>query len=238
MPDNADLIERVREGDKQAENMMVEQNMGLVHSIARRFTGRGCDLEDLIQVGAIGLIKAVKKFNTDFGVKFSTYAVPMIMGEIKRFLRDDGAVKISRTLKENAMKGRRCEEILRRRLNREPTINEISAECGIGAQELIEAFEAAAPPGSIYESVYSGGDKKIHLLDMLGGDEIEEGVINKVMIDEILSSLTDREKEIIFLHYFRGKTQSEIAKYIGVSQVQISRIEKKAMKRIRENAKI
>ena len=237
MPDNADLIERVLEGDKQAENMMVEQNMGLVHSIARRFSGRGYELDDLIQIGAIGLIKAVKKFNTDYNVKFSTYAVPMIMGEIKRFLRDDGAVKISRTLKENAMKGRRCEEMLRRRLNREPTVNEISAECGIDARELIEAFEATAPPGSIYESVYSGGDNKIHLLDMLGGDEIEEDVINKVMIDEILSSLTKREKEIILLHYFRGKTQSEIAKYIGVSQVQISRIEKKAIERIRKNAK-
>ena len=152
----------------------------------------------------------------------------MITGEIKRFLRDDGAVKISRTLKENAMKGWRCEELLRRKLNRQPTINEISKESGIDAESLIEAFEAATPPGSIYESVYDNGDKEIRLLDTITGEEIEDGVINKVMIDDILSRLTEREKEIILLRYFRGKTQSEIAKIIGVSQVQISRIEQKS----------
>lgn len=233
MRDNTALIERVREGDKQAENRMVEENMGLVYSIARRFLNRGYDAEDLMQIGAIGLIKAVKKFNPEFNVQFSTYAVPMITGEIKRFLRDDGAVKISRTLKENAMKGWRCEELLRRKLNRQPTINEISKESGIDAESLIEAFEAATPPESIYESVYDNGDKEIRLLDTITGEEIEDGVINKVMIDDILSRLTEREKEIILLRYFRGKTQSEIAKIIGVSQVQISRIEKKAIERIR-----
>ena len=233
MRDNTALIERVREGDKQAENRMVEENMGLVYSIARRFLNRGYDAEDLTQIGAIGLIKAVKKFNPEFNVQFSTYAVPMITGEIKRFLRDDGAVKISRTLKENAMKGWRCEELLRRKLNRQPTINEISKESGIDAESLIEAFEAATPPESIYESVYDNGDKEIRLLATITGEEIEDGVINKVMIDDILSRLTEREKEIILLRYFRGKTQSEIAKIIGVSQVQISRIEKKAIERIR-----
>lgn len=233
MRDNTALIERVREGDKQAENRMVEENMGLVYSIVRRFLNRGYDAEDLTQIGAIGLIKAVKKFDPEFNVQFSTYAVPMITGEIKRFLRDDGAVKISRTLKENAMKGWRCEELLRRKLNRQPTINEISKECGIDAESLIEAFEAATPPESIYESIYDNGDKEIHLLDTLVGEEIEDGVINKVMIDDILNRLTEREKEIILLRYFRGKTQSEIAKIIGVSQVQISRIEKKAIERIR-----
>ncbi len=237
MRDNAALIERVREGDKQAENIMVEENMGLVYSIVRRFTGRGYETEDLTQIGAIGLIKAVKKFNPEFNVQFSTYAVPMITGEIKRFLRDDGAVKISRSLKENAMKGWRSEEILRRKLNREPTIKEISEECGIDAESLIEAFEATAPPESIYESVYDNGEKEIHLLDVIAGGEIEDSVINKVMIDDILSRLSSREREIILLRYFRGKTQSEIAKIIGVSQVQISRIEKKAIERIRESVK-
>lgn len=237
MRDNTALIERVLEGDKQAENIMVEENMGLVYSIVRRFQNRGCDMEDLTQIGAIGLIKAVKKFDPKFNVQFSTYAVPMITGEIKRFLRDDGAVKISRTLKENAMKGWRCEEILRRRLNRQPTVNEISKECGIDADSLIEAFEAAAPPESIYESVYDNGDKEIHLIDTIAGDEIEDGVINKVMIDDILESLKPREREVILLRYFRGKTQSEIARMIGVSQVQVSRIEKKAIERIRDENK-
>lgn len=235
MRDNTALIERVREGDKQAENIMVEENMGLVYSIVRRFANRGYETEDLTQIGAIGLIKAVKKFNPEFNVQFSTYAVPMITGEIKRFLRDDGAIKISRTLKENAMKGWRSEEVLRRRLNREPTIKEISKECGIDAESLVEAFEAAAPPESIYENIYDNGEKKIHLLDIIAGEEIEDGIINKVMIDDILKRLTPREKEIMLLRYFKGKTQSEIAKIIGVSQVQISRIEKKAISRIKES---
>ncbi len=237
MRDNTALIERVLEGDRQAENIMVEENMGLVYSIARRFTNRGYDSEDLVQIGAIGLIKAVKKFNPEFNVQFSTYAVPMIMGEIKRFLRDDGAVKISRSLKENAMKGWRSEEVLRKRLNREPTIKEISAECGVEADLLAQSFEAAAPPGSIYESIYDNGDKEIHLLDTIAGEEIEDGIINKVMVDNILSQLNPREREIILMRYFRGKTQAEIAGFIGVSQVQISRIEKKAIERIRNNVK-
>ena len=226
-------LKKCREGDLEARNKLIEKNMRLVAHIVKKYACADRDTEDLLSVGTIGLIKAVKKFNPEFNVQFSTYAVPMITGEIKRFLRDDGAVKISRTLKENAMKGWRCEELLRRKLNRQPTINEISKESGIDAESLIEAFEAATPPESIYESVYDNGDKEIRLLDTITGEEIEDGVINKVMIDDILSRLTEREKEIILLRYFRGKTQSEIAKIIGVSQVQISRIEKKAIERIR-----
>jgi RNA polymerase sporulation-specific sigma factor len=237
MRDNAALIERVREGDKQAENRMVEENMGLVYSIVRRFLNRGYEAEDLTQIGAIGLIKAVQKFNPEFNVQFSTYAVPMITGEIKRFMRDDGAVKISRSLKENAMKGWRSEENLRRRLGREPSIKEISDECGIDVESLTLAFEAAAPPGSIYESVRSGGEKEIRLLDVIADGEIEDDIINKVMVDDILKRLTPRERDIIILRYFQGKTQSEISKKMGVSQVQISRIEKKALERIRGNEK-
>ena len=217
MRNNAALIERVLEGDKQAENEMVEQNMGLVYSIVKRFSGRGCDTEDLTQIGAIGLIKAVKKFNPAFNVQFSTYAV-----------------KISRALKESAMKGWRAEEQLRRRLGREPTLSEISAECGISADELSEAFEAAAPPGSLYESVYDNGEKEIRLVDTLAGESIEDGVINKVMLDNILAFLKPREKQVLVLRYFKGKTQTEIAEIMGVSQVQISRIEKNAIKKIRE----
>lgn len=233
MEDNASLLKRVRGGDKQAEKIMVEKNMGLVMSVAKRYSSRGLDGEDIVQIGAIGLIKAVKKFNPDFKVQFSTYAVPLIAGEIKRFLRDDGTVKISRALKEKALKGRRCEEALRKRLFRQPTISEISEESGIDAGELLEAFEAAAPPDSIDDSAFRTPDKEISLGEMIGGGEIEDKVINKVMVDEMLKSLSDREKEIILLRYFRGKTQTEIAKYIGVSQVQISRIEKKAMEKVR-----
>jgi RNA polymerase sporulation-specific sigma factor len=235
MTDNAALLERVRNGDKHAENMMVEQNMGLVYSIVKRFSGRGYETEDLTQIGAIGLIKAVKKFNSEYGVQFSTYAVPMIAGEIKRFLRDDGAIKISRTLKENAMKGWRAEEALRRRINREPTINEISEECGISPETLLESFEAATPPESIYESIHSGGDKEIRVVDTISGEYTEEKIINKILLDSAMENLKAREKQILILRYFKGKTQSEIAKLIGVSQVQISRIEKKAIEKIRMN---
>lgn len=233
MKDNTALLERVREGDKQAQSIMVEENMGLVYSIVKRFTNRGYEAEDLVQIGAIGLIKAVQKFNPEFNVQFSTYAVPMITGEIKRFMRDDGAVKVSRTLKENAMKGRRSEEILRIRLNRQPTIKEISDECGIDCESLIEAFEATVPPESIYESVYDNGEKEIQLVDMIDGGTIEDGIINKVLVSDILKKLKKREREVLLLRYFRGKTQSEIAAMIGVSQVQISRIEKKAIEKIR-----
>lgn len=235
MSDNASLIKKMQSGDKRAEAELVEQNMGLVYSAVRRFTARNCEFDDLVQIGSIGLIKAAKKFDTSFGTQFSTYAVPMIIGEIKRFLRDDGAVKISRALKETAMKGWRCEEILRKRLNREPTIREISEECGISAETLLEAFDAAAPPESLYEKVYNNGGKDITLVDTIAASDMEEDVVNKVLVNEMMSVLSEREKKILILRYFRGKTQSEIARQFGVSQVQISRIEKKAMDKIRSS---
>lgn len=235
MNDNAALLERVKEGDCDAQNRLVENNMGLVYSIVKRYTGRGYDLEDLVQIGAIGLIKAIKKFDTEFNVQFSTYAVPVIAGEIKRFMRDDGAVKISRTLKETAMKGWRAEEELRKKLNREPTIKEISDKCGIEVDILTEAFDAASPPASIYESIYENGDKEIRLLDTMSGNDSEERIINKVMADNILKSLKPRERQVMVLRYYKGKTQSEIAKIIGVSQVQVSRIEKQIITSVRSS---
>lgn len=235
MNDNAALLERVKKGDCDAQNRLVENNMGLVYSIVKRYTGRGYDLEDLVQIGAIGLIKAIKKFDSKFNVQFSTYAVPVIAGEIKRFMRDDGAVKISRTLKETAMKGWRAEEELRKKLNREPTIKEISDKCGIEADLLAEAFDAAAPPASIYESIYENGEKEIKLLDTMSGNDSEERIINKVMADNILKSLKPRERQVMILRYYKGKTQSEIAKIIGVSQVQVSRIEKQIITSLRSS---
>lgn len=233
--DNAALIERTKSGDVAAQNRLVENNMGLVYSIVKRYTGRGYDFEDLVQIGAIGLIKAIKKFDTQFNVKFSTYAVPVIAGEIKRFMRDDGAVKISRTLKETAMKGWCMEENLRKKLNREPTIKEVADACEVDVDLLTEAFEAASPPASIYENIYESGDKEIKLLDTMPSDESEERIINKVMVDNILKELKPRERQIIVLRYFKGKTQSEIAKIIGVSQVQVSRIEKKVIMSVRSS---
>lgn len=235
MNGNAALIKRVQNGDAEAQDKLVENNMGLVYSIVKRYSGRGYETEDLVQIGAIGLIKAIKKFDTKFNVCFSTYAVPVIAGEIKRFLRDDGAVKISRTLKETAIKGRRAEEELRRVLNRDPTIGEIAEKCGVDADTLTEAFDAAAPPASIYESIYENGENEIRLLDTMAGDESEEKIINKVMAENILTSLKPRERQVIVLRYYKGKTQSEIARIIGVSQVQVSRIEKRILENLRKS---
>lgn len=228
MNSNSVLLEKVKSGDKSAEEELVEQNMGLVINAAKRFLNRGCDFEELTQIGAIGLIKAVKRFDDAYGVCFSTYAVPVIIGEIRRFLRDDNIIKISRTVKERAIKGRKAEEQLRRELKREPTINEVSETAGVSPEDLVEAFEAAAVPESIYyENDDSGQSERLRAPDS------ENDIINKVLISELLSHLDARERQIIVLRYFKEKTQAQIAEIIGVSQVQISRIEKNVLKKLR-----
>ena len=232
MPTNAELLTRLGEGDTGAESMLVEKNMGLVYSIAGKFAGRGCDREDLVQLGAIGLIKAVKKFDVSLGVQFSTYAVPMIIGEIKRFLRDDGAVKVSRSLKEAAAKGRRCQEVLLKELGRSPTISEISQLSGLSSDLLLEAFEATVAPESL--EAQTDDESSLSLLGLLSGPDTENEIVNRMFIDQSLSALSERERQIIAMRYFKGKTQSEIARVIGVSQVQISRLEKKALLKMRE----
>ena len=223
------LLERLKKGDKAAEDELVEENMGLVMSAAKKFTNRGYDFEELAQVGAMGLIKAVKRFDTTYDVRFSTYAVPMIMGEIRRFLRDDGLIKISRKIKENAIKGWRAEELLRRELKREPTINEISQKCGVTTEELLEAFDAAAYPESIY---YEGEDSPVG--ERLKAPDNENIIINKLMIRTMLDKLDKRERQIIVLRYFKEKTQSQVAQIVGVSQVQVSRIEKSVLEKMRD----
>lgn len=234
MSDNRELIRRLRSGDKSAGDELVENNMGLVYSIAGKMANRRYEMEDIVQIGAVGLVKAVRKFDETYGVQFSTYAVPMIIGEIKRFFRDDGAIKISRSLKEASLKGRRAEEMLRKKLGRNPTISEIAEETGLDKNILVEAFEASVIPESLQSEIGSekGG---MSLEEVLSSDDTEERIVDKVFIKEALAILSEREKRIIVMRYFRGKTQSEIAKSIGVSQVQISRIEKRALERIRES---
>lgn len=232
--DNTALLKRAEQGDREAEALLVEENMGLVWSIVRRFAGRGYELEDLSQIGAIGLMKAVKKFDMSYDVKFSTYAVPMIIGEIKRFLRDDGAIKVSRSLKETAMKGCAIRDRLMRELGRDVTIEEISSETGIPPEELAQAFEAITPLESIDRELYDAGEKSISLADKLPAPSCEDTSINRVMIQDALSRLKPRERQIIVLRYFQGKTQTETSKLIGVSQVQISRIEKNTLKKIHD----
>lgn len=215
--------------DTKERNKTVEENMGLVMSIALRFKSRGVEFEDLVQIGSIGLIKAVSNYNPEFGTKLSTYAVPMITGEIMRFLRDDGAVKVSRYLKECAAKGKKAEQLLRLRLGREPKISEIADEAGINTEDLISAYEAVSEVKSIYETVH----ENVLQLDLIAGKNPEEDILNKITVDEMLKTLDSRERLIITLRHLKGKTQTEISKIIGVSQVQVSRIEKKAMEKIK-----
>lgn len=220
---------------KKACDELVVNNIKLAGSIAARFLGRGYDWEDLTQVGVIGLMKAAKNFDTNYGVKFSTYAVPVIMGEIKIFLRDDGIIKISRSLKEIAAKGKKYAEELRGFLGREPTVEEISEKSGIPAESLMEAFDANMPVNSINASERDGKECDTPVADKTF---FEEKLLNKILVSEMLDSLDRRERQVIILRYFKEKTQSETAKTIGVSQVQISRIEKAVINKLRKEFSI
>lgn len=229
------LIERSHEGDKEARDQLVEENMGLVWCIVRRFNGRGYELEDLFQIGSIGLLKAIDKFDVSFEVKFSTYAVPMISGEIKRFLRDDGMIKVSRSLKETAYKAHVTRENLNQKMGREPTLEEIAAEIGASKEDLVMALESNVEVESLQKTIYQKDGNPIYLQDKLEEEEDhEEKVINRMVLEELLETLDERELDIIKLRYFGNKTQTQIAGEMGISQVQVSRMEKKILKRLRE----
>lgn len=230
------LIEEAKRGDKCAQTVLVEKNLGLVWSIVRRFYNRGFEADDLFQIGCIGLIKAINKFDVSFGVKLSTYAVPMIMGEIKRFIRDDGIIKVSRSLKEASNKARITKEIMSKELGREPTIGEIASRINISPEELVMALEAGYLPGSLYNSVGEGDSSSVLLIDRIDGNRSDNGVdiIDKIVLKQALDSLKPRERQIIILRYFKEKTQVQIAKLLGISQVQVSRIEKKILLEIRK----
>lgn len=232
MDRNLGLLKALRNGDAHARDKLCNENMGLVWNIVKRFSASGVDSEDLAQTGIIGLLKAIDNFDVSFDVKFSTYAVPMIIGEIRRFLRDDGLIKVSRTLKSQAYLGYKAREELSIELGREPTLSEISEKCGISAMELATAFEATAAPDSINREMYE--DSGSEVIDSLESTEDEEKIINKIAVKNILDRLSDRERQILILRYFRGKTQAEIAPIVGVSQVQVSRIEKKVFEKIRK----
>ncbi|WP_167955011.1 RNA polymerase sporulation sigma factor SigF [Anaerosporobacter faecicola] len=233
--DTLELIRLSKTGDKEARDLLVTENVGLVWSIVRRFAGRGHELEDLFQIGSIGLIKAIDKFDLSYEVKFSTYAVPMITGEIKRFLRDDGMIKVSRSLKEIAVKVKITREILGSALNREPTIEEISEEIAVPTEEIVMALESNSEVESLYKTIYQGDGNAIFLIDKLEQVQDEqETVVDKLALQEILDSLEPKEQDIIRLRYFMNKTQSDIAKKLGISQVQVSRLEKKILLAMRE----
>lgn len=230
-----ELIVRSKKGDKQAQAVLVENNVGLVWSIVKRFQNRGYEVDDLYQIGCIGLIKAINKFDTSFDVKFSTYAVPMIIGEIKRFIRDDGIIKVSRSLKEISSKARITKEIMSKDLGREPSISEIAEQIKVSSEELVMALEAGCAPESLYSTIGDGDNSPILLIDRINADNNtrEVDLIDKIAIRQILNTLNKRERQIIILRYFKEKTQVQIAKMLGISQVQVSRIEKKILQDIK-----
>ena len=235
MEETTKLIRLAHEGDQSAREQLVLDNVGLVWSIVRRFAGRGHELEDLYQIGCIGLIKAIDKFNLEFDVKFSTYAVPMITGEIKRFLRDDGMIKVSRSLKELGMRVSSIREKMIWELGREPGLEELAVRAGVSREEVAASMEASVEVESIYRTVGSGEDQNLRLLDKLpDGHEQQEELLNKMVLKQLLEQLSPKDREIIMRRYFENQTQSQIAADLNISQVQVSRLEKKILRKMRE----
>lgn len=228
---NEEMIELSQAGDERMTEQLVIKNSGLVWGIARRYVG-SCELEDLYQIGCVGLVKAIKNFNSSFNVKFSTYAVPMIMGEIRRFLRDDGIIKVSRSIKETAKKAYRAREKLTAQTGREPTISELSEYLGISSEELAVALDAVLPPQSIYAPV--GSSEELCLDGMLSAENEEEEILGRLCIKDVMKKLKEEERKLIHLRYFESKTQQQTAKVLGVSQVQVSRLEKKILLKMRK----
>ena len=228
------LIEQAHQGDKTAREMIVEENLGLVFTVVKRFLGRGCEMEDLVQIGSIGLLKAIDKFDLGFEVKFSTYAVPLIAGEIKRFLRDDGMSKVSRSLKEMAAQIYSTKDQMEKRLGREPMMEELELELGLSGEEMMLALESCSEIESIYRPVYQGDGNAVLLMDKLEEKEnANEKVLNHMLLEQLLKLLEEQERRLIDLRYFRDKTQMETARELGLTQVQVSRMEKKILKKMR-----
>lgn len=221
--------------EAEKREQMILNNLGLVWSIVHRFQGRGCETEDLFQIGTVGLIKAIDNFDTSFQVKFSTYAVPMITGEIRRHLRDNGMIRVSRSLKESGWQIARAREELSSRNGREPTLQELSEHTGLSVEDIVMAIDANAEVDSIYRTVYQGDGQEIQLADQIADQKNEkEMIINRIFLQEMMNQLEEKEQQLILLRYFRGKTQTEVAKQLCMTQVQVSRLEKKILARMRE----
>lgn len=242
--EDKELFLQAQKGDKEAREALFEKNAGLIHHVIKRYIGRGCESEDLFQLGAIGLVKAIEKFDTEYGVCFSTYAVPMISGEIRRFLRDDGMVKVSRGIKENMWKINRTREELYAKLGREVTIRELAEESGVAMEDVVLAMDAGREVESIYRTVYQSDGNEIYLLDMIkegqqAGSSYtvqDEGeiVLDRMLLEQLMNKLDTKERMLIRLRFYENKTQMQVAKYLGMSQVQVSRLEKKLLLRMRE----
>ena len=234
-----ELLKIMREGNekerKVARDKMIKGNLRLVLSVIQRFTNRGENLDDLFQVGVIGLIKAIDNFDTSLDVRFSTYGVPMIIGEVRRFLRDNNALRVSRSMRDTAYHAMQIKEKLINKNNREPTVEEIAKEMNVPKETVVLALEAIVEPVSLYEPVFSDGDDTIYVMDMLSNNNSDSNWLEEISFKESLKNLSDREKKMLSLRFFKGKTQMEVAKEIGISQAQVSRIEKGALNQIKKD---
>lgn len=237
MEQTFELIRRSQDGDKEAKEQLIMLHSGLVWNVVRRFIGRGYEAEDLYQIGAIGLIRAIDKFDFAYDVKFSTYAVPLISGEIKRFLRDDGMIKVSRTLKENQWKIKKAMEELRNEKGREATIEELSQVLSMEPEEIMLSMEAVVEIESMEQSIYANDGKEIALKDRLAAEKNEqEELVDRLFLQQLLEKIPERDRTLIELRYFENKTQNQVAEILRISQVQVSRLEKKILRRLKEFA--
>lgn len=232
--DNSQLIPLAKAGNQEAMNRLIEMNLPLVSSISKKFINRGYDYEDIFQIGSIGLVKAIKNFDNKFNVKFSTYAVPMIIGEIKRFIRDDGMIKVSRNVKSLARKIHFDREQLIRDFDREPTIDELANYTGVDKEEILFAIESSAGLQYLYDTIHQDDGAPVLLIDKLSEKgEDDSNMIDKIALKEALRTLDDKGRQIIMLRYFKDRTQVQVAKMLGISQVQVSRIEKKVLQEMK-----
>lgn len=230
-----ELLKKMKNGDKSAREELIQGNLRLVLSVIQKFMTRGAPADDLFQVGVVGLIKAIDNFDVSLDVKFSTYAVPMISGELRRFLRDDNAIRVSRSTRDLAYKAMQAREKLMAKNNNEPSAGEIAKEIGAKQSDVVIALESISEPVSIYEPVYSNSGDAVYMLDQLGDSSSDEGWIDELLLREAIKTLSDREKNILYLRFYQGKTQVEVANEIGISQAQVSRLEKNALSRIKSS---
>lgn len=228
-----ELLKAMQAGDKTARDKLVNGNLRLVLSVIQRFTNRGENLDDLFQVGTIGLMKAIDNFDISQNVRFSTYAVPMIIGEVRRYLRDNNALRVSRSMRDTAYHAMQAKEQLQTKLNRDPTMEEIADKLGLPVPEVVIALEAIVEPVSLYEPVYSDGGDTIYVMDQVGALDSDSDWLDEIVIKETIKGLSPREKKILSLRFMQGKTQTEVAEEIGISQAQVSRLEKGAIKKIK-----
>ena len=227
------LLRKVKQGDMQAREELINGNLRLVLSVIQRFSGRGENADDLFQVGCIGLIKAIDNFDVAHEVKFSTYAVPMIQGELRRYLRDNAPVRVSRSIRDLAYRAMQAKEQLTTKQGKEPTVEEVAKEIGVSRQDVVIALEAISEPISLYEPVFSESGDTIYVLDQIGDHNDDDNWLDEISLKEAMHQLGQREKRILGLRFFRGKTQVEVAKEIGISQAQVSRLEKGALQKIK-----